>query len=86
MPIVSEAELNAALTDIDAKLRRENTNIPARPMCALSELSSRLNIGIEIPGELSDRIFNWFDRIYGERLQMGLSLGVGCTRRHHGAA
>jgi hypothetical protein len=73
--VISDTELNAALTDVDAKLRQPNVNIPARPLCALSELSVKWSVPIHIPGELSDRIFRWFDSRYGDRLKTGLSLG-----------
>ena len=73
---ISLAELNAALTEVDEKMRRENVNIPARPMCALSELSTKWRIPIRVPSELANQIFRWFDERYGERLKMGLSLGL----------
>jgi hypothetical protein len=73
--IISDTELNAALTEVDAKLRQQNIDIPARPLCALSELSVKWSSPIHVPGGLSDRIFGWFDSRYGDRLKMGLYLG-----------
>jgi hypothetical protein len=73
---ISDAELNAILIEVDAKLRRDNVNIPRRPMFALSELSKKWQLPIGVHEELAARIFRWFDSRYGKRLQMGLSLGV----------
>jgi HEPN domain-containing protein len=54
----------------------ENINIPARPLVALSKLSSRYHMEIEMSGDLAARVNRWFDSLYGERLQIGFSLGV----------
>jgi hypothetical protein len=76
MRTISQVELSAALTEIDAKARSENVNIPARPLYALSELSTRFQMAVGVPSKLADSVFSWFDRLYGDRLQMGLTLGT----------
>jgi hypothetical protein len=73
---MSDIELSKILTEIDAELRAEYVNIPARPLVALSKLSVRLNFEIRFPGEFADRIVGWFDRLYGDRLKMGCALGT----------
>lgn len=76
MATIPDAELYTALKDIDEEMRAGNINIPARPMVALSKLSTRYQIAIDMSSEVADRVFGWFDKLYGERLQIGLLLGV----------
>jgi hypothetical protein len=76
MADLSNSELEKALIEIDGEMRLENINIPARPLVAFSKLSSRYHIEIELRSELGDRINNWFENLYGDRLKPGWSLGA----------
>jgi hypothetical protein len=42
----------------------------------LAKLSGRFQIEIYQDSELAKRVMAWFDRMYGERLKLGLSLGA----------
>lgn len=76
MANIPDSELHAVLMAIDQEMRDENINIPARPLMAMSKLSERYHLEIDLRGELAERMNKWFDHLYGERLQMGLSLGT----------
>jgi hypothetical protein len=76
MANIPDSELHTVLTAIDQEMRAENINIPARPLMAMSKLSQRYHLEIDMRSELAERMNKWFEGLYGERLQMGLLLGT----------
>lgn len=76
MANIPDSELHTVLTAIDQEMRAENVTIPARPLMAMSKLSQRYHLEIDMRSELAERMNKWFENLYGERPQMGLSLGT----------
>lgn len=83
-----DSEFASLMEEIDEYLRREDVDIPARPLRGASEVAKRLNIEFPLaPGDpdyepteysgldLSVRIFRWFEARYGDRLQIDLRPG-----------
>lgn len=75
MANIPDSELHTVLTAIDQEMRAENITIPARPLMAMSKLSQRYHLEIDMRSELAKRMNKWFEDLYGERLQIGWSLG-----------
>jgi HEPN domain-containing protein len=75
MANIPDSELHIAFTAIDQEMRAENINIPARPLMAMSKLSQRYHLEIDLRSELAERMNKWFEDLYGERLKVGWLLG-----------
>jgi hypothetical protein len=84
----SGAAFEAMMREIDATLIQESIPIDARPIRALSAISSRYKISLPISkpgpnsspelqryGQLSENINSWYQNVYGARLNIDMSPG-----------
>lgn len=63
------------MIEVDRRLREEGTDIPSRLLGAYSIISEESGITIVFGDELSNRINEWFERRYGDRLKVDFSIG-----------
>jgi hypothetical protein len=73
-PILSEAEIEQLLNEVDATLKQKNEPIHGRPILAVGEIAQRFGIEISLRSELAARIGRWYRDRYGDRLR---NRGIG---------
>jgi hypothetical protein len=87
-PLVTRDEFERTIQSIDEGLKARDVPIHARPTVALVELAKRLNVEEDIPlttrvanpddfsgSALGGQIHSWYERHYGERLNVDMRLG-----------
>ena len=70
-----EAEFDAVMTEIDAKLRKKSDRIPGREILGLAEYCARFRVALANNHPTTKRIINWFKQMYGGRLGMDWDFG-----------
>lgn len=71
----SEAALDAALGAIDQELRQESDRIGGREIRGWAKFCKKYQTSMSMDDPLAERIFHWFERLYGDRLQLDLDFG-----------
>jgi hypothetical protein len=72
---LSEAEFEAAMTAIDEDLRKRSNQVVGREVLGFFEYSQRYKVAIVNKHPVAIRIFDWFSRLYGDRLRMDWDFG-----------
>jgi HEPN domain-containing protein len=70
-----EAEFDAVMTEIDAKLRQKSDRIPGREILGLAEYCAKFRVALANNHPTTKRITNWFKQMYGDRLAMDWDFG-----------
>ncbi|MBW1716483.1 MAG: hypothetical protein JRJ77_11790 [Deltaproteobacteria bacterium] len=81
-------EFNKVMMEVDRQLATSRISIPHRPIKALGEISQRFSIPLPISKPpkgfqhesaefwpVSERIYKWYERSYGDRVKMDFALG-----------
>src|SRR5690349_4948842 len=63
------------MTEIDQKLRQKSDRIPGREIGGLAEYCAKFGIALANYEPTTKRIFDWFGRMYGNRLRMDWDFG-----------
>jgi hypothetical protein len=70
-----DAEFDAVMTEIDRELRQRTDKITGREFLGFVEYCSVFKISIDTEHPTTRRIFDWFIRMYGQRLSMDWDFG-----------
>jgi hypothetical protein len=86
--VTTEEEFRKLMEETDNELRAENVKIVGRPIAGWLRISSRFGLGLRMNSpkrpprdgcytgdDLTLRVFDWFDRRYGDSLKMDLGAG-----------
>ena len=86
--MITDDEFNKAIREIDEELKLEGTSPHARSMNAIMKFGQRFNLSIPfnrpqpgVPHEVAvnwpyaERIFRWFEELYGQRNKVDASAG-----------
>ena len=71
----SEAEFDREMESIDKALRAKDIPITARQIMGIVELSQRNQLSLVFSEPVAIRAKGWFDRRYGDRLLVDMSIG-----------
>jgi len=79
--VMSEADFNRALQEIDDLMASRGEKIQGRELRGWLAFCSRCNLrGISMFDPLSERVFQWFSARYGERLNLDTDFGQSVLR------
>ena len=70
-----DKEFDAVMAEIDAELRKENDRIVGREIRGWMKFCQRFHISVALGDPVADRIVDWFNAIYGDRLNLDLDFG-----------
>src|SRR6266508_3414272 len=65
---------SAYMESLDARLRDQGVDIPARPLHAMGLVSGELKISFTMNSSVYKRVNGWFEALYCERLNMDFSI------------
>ena len=72
---MTDQQFEAAMVAIDCELRQESTLISGREVRAWLKFCQRFKMSMGIDDPIADRIFDWYRRLYGERLNLDCDFG-----------
>jgi hypothetical protein len=72
---LTDEQFDAVMVEIDQELRRRSDAVPGRELRGLALFVSRFRVQIDNRHPLQQRIFGWFDGIYGDRLRLDRDFG-----------
>jgi HEPN domain-containing protein len=72
---LTDEQFDAAMVEIDNELRQQSDNVVGRPLGGLVLFVKRFRVQIDNRHPLQQRIFAWFDRVYGDRLRIDRDFG-----------
>lgn len=75
----SEAEFDSVLNEIDTELRGEDAPIVGRELKAWFKYCQRFQISAPLGDPLSVKIINWFEKLYGDRLNLDVDFGTAAA-------
>ena len=73
---LTDEEFNATLTDIDADLRQESDRIVGREVRGWMKFCEKFRLSMPMDDPLAQRIFEWFNTMYGDRLNVDFDFGA----------
>ncbi len=71
----SPAAFNAYMESVDARLRDQGVDIPARPLHACGLISQECHVSFTMSSDIFIRIHGWFESRYGDRLLIDMNVG-----------
>lgn len=80
---ISDADLHAALVEVDGQLRASNSNLFGRELRGWGLFCQRFNLTMAMSDPLTVRIFDWFTKQYGDRLKGDLDFGKTVAEIRH---
>jgi hypothetical protein len=80
---ISEADLDAVLSEIDNELRANNTQASGRELRGWMEFCKKFNLEMRMDDPLAARIFDWFKKQYGGRLNLQMDFGTTVAHIRH---
>jgi hypothetical protein len=72
---LSDEEFDTVMTEIDAAIIQRGKKIPGRELAGWVEFCTRYRVSISNEHPTALRIFNWFTRMYGDRLNVDWDFG-----------
>jgi HEPN domain-containing protein len=72
---LSEPEFDAVMNEIDAELRLESDTIVDREIRGWLKFCQLFKVSLNFDDPLAERVFDWFKRINGERLNLDADFG-----------
>ncbi|MGH9941168.1 MAG: HEPN domain-containing protein [Pyrinomonadaceae bacterium] len=73
--IQTEEDLNQVLEAIDKELRDEGVPVTARQLKGWLKFSSRFGLGLKMSDPLSQKVMDWFEVRYGDKLKIDYATG-----------
>jgi hypothetical protein len=70
-----EHEFDAVMNEIDEIIRARNGQIPGREIVGYAEFAKRFQVSFASDHPMAERIFSWFNKRYGDRLNMDWDFG-----------
>jgi HEPN domain-containing protein len=80
---ISDADLHVTLVEIDEQLRASNSKLFGRELRGWGLFCQKFNLTMAMNDPLAVRIFDWFDRQYGDRLKGDLDFGKTVAKVRH---
>ena len=72
---LTDAQFDAVMEEIDAELRRESDQITGREIRGWMKFCRRFKISLALGDPVADRIVDWFNALYGDRLNVDADFG-----------
>ena len=73
--IKTEEDFNRVLDEIDREMRDDSVPITARQIKGWLKFSSRFGLGLSMSDPLSQKVMDWFEVRYGDRLKIDHTVG-----------
>jgi hypothetical protein len=80
---ISDSQLHAVLSEIDAELRASGTKLFGRELRGWQMFCRRFKLQMAMHDPLAVRIFDWFTKQYGDRLRGNLDFGSTVAEIRH---
>jgi len=80
---IADADLHAALLEIDNELRASNSLASGRELLGWIEFCKKFNLAMRMDDPLAVRIFDWFKKQYGDRLNLKMDFGTTVAHIRH---
>jgi hypothetical protein len=81
--LISDADLNVVLSEIDNNLRASNSPVGGRELRGWMEFCKKFNLAMRMHDPLAERIFDWFKKQYGSRLNLQMDFGITVAHIRH---
>ena len=80
---ISDADLHAVLLEVDSELRASNSQVSGRELRGWMNFCRRFNLAMRMDDPLAVRIFDWFKKQYGDRLNLQMDFGTTVAHIRH---
>jgi hypothetical protein len=80
---ITDADLHAMLLEIDNELRVSNSQASGRELRGWIQFCRKLNLAMRMDDPLAVRIFDWFKKQYGDRLNLQMDFGTTVAHIRH---
>jgi hypothetical protein len=80
---IADADLHAALLEIDNELRASNSPASGRELRGWIEFCKKFNLAMRMDDPLAVGIFEWFKKQYGDRLNLQMDFGTTVAHIRH---